>query len=111
MKKIFYKFFSTSAAGLYMVLFAVAIGTATFIENDFGTSSAQKIIFKTTWFEILLVLLGISILTNVFRFQMFRQKKWATLTFHVAILIILIGSAVTRYLSDEGSMHIREDSS
>jgi hypothetical protein len=33
MKKIFYKFFSTSAAGLYMILFAVAIGAATFIEN------------------------------------------------------------------------------
>jgi len=58
-----------------MVLFAVAIGTATFIENDFGTSAAQKIIFKSTWFEILLVLFGITILTNIFRYQMIRQKN------------------------------------
>jgi len=109
MKKIFYKLFSTSAAGLYMVLFAVAIGTATFIENDFGTSAAQKIIFKSTWFEILLVLFGITILTNIFRYQMIRQKKWSTLTFHAAIIVILIGAGITRYFSFEGAMHIRED--
>ena len=37
-----------------MILFAVAIAVATFIENDFGTSSAQKIIFKARWFELLI---------------------------------------------------------
>lgn len=109
MKSIFYKFFSTSAAGLYTILFAVSIGVATFIENDFGTSAAQKLIFKSTWFELLLVLFGISILANIFRYQMIRQRKWSILTFHVAILVILLGAAVTRYFSFEGSMHIRED--
>lgn len=109
MKSIFYKFFSTSAGGLYTILFAVAIGVATFIENDFGTSAAQKLIFKSTWFEILLVLFGISILANIFRYQMIRQKKWSILTFHVAILVILLGAGITRYFSFEGSMHIRED--
>ena len=109
MKKIYYKLFSTSAAGLYMILFAAAIGAATFIENDFGTSAAQKIIFKARWFEILLFLFGISILTNIFRFRMLQQKKYSTLLFHAAILVILIGSGVTRYFSFEGSMHIRED--
>ncbi len=109
MKKIFYKFFSTSAGGLYTILFAAAIGIATFVENDFGTSAAQKIIFKSTWFELLLVLFGITILTNIFRYQMIRQRKWSTLTFHMAILVILIGAGITRYFSYEGSMHIRED--
>jgi cytochrome c-type biogenesis protein CcsB len=109
MKKIFYKLFSTSAAGLYMILFAAAIGIATFVENDFGTSAAQKIIFKSTWFEILLVLFGITILTNIARYQMIRQRKWSTLTFHAAIVIILIGAGITRYFSFEGAMHIRED--
>jgi hypothetical protein len=46
MKKIFYKFFSTSAGGLYMVLFAVSIGVATFIENDFGTKRRAEIDFQ-----------------------------------------------------------------
>ena len=110
LKSIFNKLFSTSAAGLYMVLFAVAIAVATFIENDFGTSSAQKVIFKARWFELLLVLFGISILVNIFRFRLIQQKKWSVLAFHLAIPIILIGAGITRYFGYEGMMHIREGS-
>ena len=109
MKTIYNKLFSTTAAGFYMIVFALSIGVATFIENDYGTSAAQKIIFKAGWFELLLTLFGLSILANIFRFNMIRQKKWSTLAFHTAIIIILIGAGVTRYFSYEGSMHIRED--
>jgi cytochrome c-type biogenesis protein CcsB len=108
LKNIFFRLFNTSAAGLYMILFAIAIGAATFIENDFGTSSAQKVIFKAGWFELLLILFGISILVNIFRFRMIQQKKWATLSFHASIIIILIGAGVTRYFGFEGMMHIRQ---
>jgi cytochrome c-type biogenesis protein CcsB len=104
------RFFSTSAAGLYMILFAMAIAAATFIENDFGTSSAQKVIFKAWWFELLLALFGISLIVNIFRFRMIQQKKWATLCFHASMIIILIGAGVTRYFGSEGMMHIRERS-
>lgn len=109
MKWISNRFFSTSAAGLYMALFALSIGAATFIENDYGTSSAQKLIFKSTWFEVLLLLFCISIVVNIFRYRMIQQRKWPILTFHASVLVILLGSAVTRYFSYEGSMHIRED--
>ena len=109
-KRILNALFSTSAAGLYVLLFAIAIGVATFIENDFGTSSAQKVIFKTHWFELLLILFGISLLVNIFRFRMVQQKKWGTLTFHAAMVIILIGAGVTRYFGTEGMMDIREGS-
>ena len=108
-KKILTRLFSTGAAGLYMILFAVAIGAATFIENDFGTSAAQKVIFKAKWFELLLVLFGMTIIFNIDRFKMVRNKKWPLLIFHASIIVILIGAAVTRYVGYEGSMHIRED--
>ncbi len=108
LKNLIFRFFGTSAAGLYMILFAVAIAVATFIENDFGTSSAQKVIFKAGWFELLLILFGISILVNIYRFRMIPQKKWAILSFHASIIIILIGAGVTRYFGYEGMMHIRE---
>ncbi|MDX1406715.1 MAG: hypothetical protein R3330_01245, partial [Saprospiraceae bacterium] len=95
-KRIVNRLFSTGAAGMYILLFGIAIAVATFIENDFGTSSAQKVVFKARWFELLLLLFGISIVVNIFRFRMIQQKKWAILTFHAAIIVILIGSAVTR---------------
>lgn len=108
LKKLFLRLFSTGMAGLYTLLFAFAIGAATFIENDFGTSAAQKVVFKTRWFELLLVLFGVSMLVNIFRYQLIRQKKWAILTFHLAMIVILIGAGVTRYFGSEGMMGIRE---
>ncbi|MBK8555051.1 MAG: cytochrome c biogenesis protein CcsA [Lewinellaceae bacterium] len=111
LSKIYNRLFSTSAAGLYMILFAASIGAATFIENDFGTSAAQKIVFRTRWFEVLLLLFGISLIANIIRYRMIKQKKWATLTFHAAILVILLGAGITRYFGYEGMMGIREGSS
>ncbi len=111
MKKIIDRFFNTSIAGLYMILFALAIGIATFIENDYGTSAAQKVVFQARWFELLLFLFGITIIINIFRFNMIRQRKWSILLFHASIIIILLGAGVTRYFGYEGIMHIREESS
>ena len=110
LKLIFNRLFSTTAAGLYMILFAIAIGVATFIENDFGTSSARKLIFNAWWMEVLMALFAGAIVANIFRFRLIPQKKWAVLAFHAAILIILLGAGVTRYFGYEGMMHIREES-
>ncbi|MEZ4918989.1 MAG: cytochrome c biogenesis protein CcsA [Saprospiraceae bacterium] len=109
--KLYNTVLSTSAAGLYMILFAAAIGIATFVENDFGTSAAQKHIFKARWFELLLVLFGASLIANIIRHRMIQQKKWAILTFHASVIVILLGAAVTRYWGYEGMMGIREGSS
>ncbi|MFZ1703235.1 MAG: cytochrome c biogenesis protein CcsA [Saprospiraceae bacterium] len=111
LRKINQIIFSTTAAGFYLLLLAASIGIATFIENDFGTSSAQSLIFKARWFEILLMLLGGTIISNIFRFRFVQQKKWASLLFHSAIIIIILGAGITRYFGFEGMMHIREGES
>ena len=111
LKKIINILTSTRAAGMYFLLFAAAIGIATFIENDFGTSSAQDVIFKSHWFEALLVLFCLTIGMNIVRYRMIPMKKWPSLCFHSAIIIIVIGAGVTRYFGTEGMMHIREGES
>ncbi len=90
-----------------MLVFAFAIGAATFIENDFGTSAAQKWVFRASWFEVLLILFCLAVATNIVRYRMIALKKWSSLMFHSSILIILLGSFVTRYFCYEGMMHIR----
>ena len=44
----------------------------------------------------------------MWRYRLVQQKKWASLLFHLAIIVILLGSSVTRYTGTEGMMHIRE---
>ncbi len=105
-KSITALFFGTRAAGLYLLVFAAAIGIATFIENDFGTSAAQKVVYRALWFEILLVLFAGTLVYNIIQFRMVRQKKWALLIFHLAMIVILAGAGITRYFGFEGMMHI-----
>ncbi len=102
-------FFITKVAGIYLILIAFVIGIATFIENDYGIDTAQKVIFRSWWFDLLLLLFGITIIVNIFKFRIIQQKKWPLVIFHGAIIIILIGSGVTRYFGFEGIMHIREN--
>ena len=111
MKKFINVLVGTRAAAIYILLFAFAIAVATFIENDFGTSSAQKLVFRAKWFELILFLFSLTLIANIFRFKMIPQKRWALFSFHLAMVIILIGSAITRYFSYEGVMHIRENQS
>ena len=96
---------------LLLLLFAFSIGYATFIENDFGTDSAKSLIYNTWWFELLLIILGISLILNMFKHKLFRREKLATLCFHLSFILILIGAAITRYTGYEGSMSIIENKS
>jgi cytochrome c-type biogenesis protein CcsB len=100
--------FSTRLTTILLFVFAFAIAYATFIENDYGTSASKALIFNTKWFELTLILLFINLIGNIFKYKLFRLEKAATLTFHVAFIIIIIGAGITRYISFEGTMLIRE---
>lgn len=108
MNKISKVMFSMQTMGTLILLFAVSIGTATFIENDFGTTAAKAVVYNATWFNILLLLLAINLVGRIVVGKMYKPKKMTMFIFHVAFIIILIGSALTRFVSFEGMMHIRE---
>ena len=46
-KKVVDFFSSMRLMAVLILIFAGSIAVATFIENDFGTSAAQKVVFKT----------------------------------------------------------------
>ena len=102
---------SMKMMAVLMLIFAVAIGYATFIENDYGTMTAQAVVYKARWFEALMIILAINLMINIVRFKMIQKKKFLILLFHVSFLVILIGAGVTRYYGFEGVMHIREGQS
>ncbi len=107
-----YKFFSSSSLALLLLLiFAIAMAVATFIENDFGTATAWVAIYDSWWFELVLLGLAFAFIANIFKYKLLRKEKWATLLFHVAFIVIILGAAVTRYTSYGGIMRIREGAS
>jgi cytochrome c-type biogenesis protein CcsB len=111
MKKLNNILFSMELTGILLLMFAISIGYATFVENDYGTVAAKSGIYNATWFEILLLLLAVNMTGSIFKHKMYVRKKWTILLFHVSFLVILAGAAVTRYISYEGMMRIREGES
>ena len=112
MKRIFKQlwgfFISMEFMAFLILLFAVSIGAATFIENDFGTPASKAVVYNSKWFELMLFFLFINLVANIVRFKMYRLQKWPIFMFHLAFIFMIAGGAVTRYISEEGMLHIRE---
>ena len=108
MEKFARGFFSMRMMAVAMFIFFIAIATATMVESVYDTQTAKIYIYNAIWFDLLLVYLGFNLIANIMRYRMFRREKVAALFFQLAFIIILIGAAVTRFVSFEGSMLIRE---
>ena len=96
---------------ILFVVFGVSIAVATFIENDYGTASARAVVYNSLWFELVLLLGMINLTVNIFRARLYQKKKLPSFIFHLAFVIIILGSAITRYIGFEGVMGIREGDS
>jgi hypothetical protein len=103
--------FSMLFTGILITIFAIAIGYATFIENDYGTPTAKILIYNARWFEILLVIIAINLIGSVFQNKLLTKKRWPGFLFHISFVFMIIGAGVTRYYGYEGIMHIREGQS
>ena len=90
------------------IVFATAMAFGTFIESWYSTDTARIWIYNTIWFEAIMVFFVINFIGNMFRYQLFKKEKWAVLLLHVSWILIIIGAFVTRYISYEGMMPIRE---
>ncbi|WP_158838654.1 cytochrome c biogenesis protein CcsA [Polaribacter sp. L3A8] len=111
MKKIISILYSTRLMAVLFIVFATAMGIATFIENDFGTQTSKALVYNTWWFEAIMVFFVINFFGNIFRYRLYKKEKWAVLMFHLAFFFILIGAGVTRYMGFEGIMMIEEGQS
>ncbi|PRM97346.1 cytochrome c biogenesis protein CcsA [Aliarcobacter cryaerophilus] len=96
--------FSFKATLLLLAILAIGAGVATFIENDFGTSSARVLVYNNTWYEIALVLTTINLCGIIYKFKMWNNLP--RFLFHSSFVVILLGAIITRYVGYEGIMQI-----
>ena len=104
-KKIF---FSTRLMSILFIVFATAMAFGTFIESWYSTETARIWIYNALWFEVIMVFFMINFLGNISRYRLLRLEKWPVLVLHLSWVLIIIGAFVTRYISFEGMMPIRE---
>ncbi|WP_423127930.1 cytochrome c biogenesis protein CcsA [Gaoshiqia sp. Z1-71] len=108
MKKIFAPLFSMLTSVVLLLVFAIAIAYATFIENDYGTETARILIYNANWFNLLLAFGAVNLIGGLFYHRAFKLKRWSMVLFHLAFVLMVIGAGITRFYSYEGMMHIRE---
>ncbi len=106
MKKLTDILFSYWTMLILFVLLGGGAAVATFIENDFGTSTARVLVYNHIWYEIVMVLSVINLSGIIYRRKMWRQK--ARFIFHFSFIVMLLGAGATRYIGYEGIIHIRE---
>jgi len=98
--------FSYWMMAILFVLLGAGAAVATFIENDFGTSTARVLVYNHIWYEIIMVLTAVNLLGIISRRKMWKQK--AKFIFHISFVVMLLGAGITRYIGYEGIIHIRE---
>lgn len=111
MKKILDIIFSPKTTIILLLALAVAMGSATFVEEKYDTETAKQLIYNAKWFEFLLVLLVVNFIASIPKYDLLNRKKLTALLFHSAFVIVIIGAAVTRYVGFNGTMHIRKGES
>lgn len=108
MEKLKSILFSTRLMAVLFIGYAVAMAAGTFIESKYNTETARIIIYNAWWFEAIHVFFLINFFGNIKRYQLYKKEKWATLLLHLSFIFIIIGAFITRYISFEGMMPIRE---
>ncbi len=110
-KKLTNILFSTRLTAILFILFAASMATGTFLDVGQETSPTpytRNLIYNAWWFEAIMVFFVINFTGNIFRFQLYKKEKWATFILHLSFIFILLGAFITRYVSFEGMMAIRE---
>lgn len=103
--------FSTKISLVLLLVFALSMAVATFIENDHGTEVARGLVYEAWWFEIVMVWLAVNFLAHIDKYKLLGKKKWPVGLFHIGFVVVVLGAGITRYFSEEGMIHIREGSS
>ena len=102
---------STKVSVLLLFILAVAMGIATFVENDHGTAVARALFYEAWWFELIMIWLCINFIAHIGQYKLLSKEKLPLGIFHLAFIVIIIGAGVTRLFSKEGVIHIRTGNS
>ena len=99
---------STRLMAVLFLAYGAALAMGTFVETWYDTDTAKIWIYNAWWFELIMVLFVINFIGNIGRYRLLKRENWAVFLLHASWIFIIVGAGVTRYISDEGKLALRE---
>ncbi|GHV61870.1 cytochrome c biogenesis protein [Bacteroidia bacterium] len=100
--------FSYKTAIVLLVVYALSLAIATFIEKYWGTELAKILIYYSPVFILLQLLLITNFILSSLKHKLFRKGKVGFVVIHGALIVILAGALTTHLFGKEGMIHLRE---
>ncbi|GHT42038.1 cytochrome c biogenesis protein [Bacteroidia bacterium] len=100
--------YSYKTAIVLLVVYAVSLAIATFIEKYWGTELAKILIYYSPVFILLQLLLIVNFILSSLKHRLFRRGKIGFVVIHGALTVILAGALTTHLFGKEGMIHLRE---
>lgn len=91
-----------------MLSLGLACGLGTFYEMRHGTEAAQRDVYRTFWFALILVTLGTNIFCAMMRRWPFKAHHAGFVLAHIGILTLLTGSLVSLHYGLDSNMALYE---
>ena len=93
MKSFLLKLFSSyRTTCVLMVVYAICLAAATWIEKQGGTPAAKAWVYHAPWFFVWQCLMVVNFIVIAWQKHWVRQRKWGALVLHAAFVVILAGA-------------------
>lgn len=103
-RKVVRFFASLKLAVVIILLLALLTAIGTFVEARYDAYAAGKLVYHTYWMYGTLLLLSMTLIAVMIDRLPWKKKHIPFLLAHVGIILLLIGSIVTRYYGIDGTM-------
>ena len=99
---------SMGVAIALMVLLAILLAVATFVENAYGAGVSQFAIYRVWWFDVLLAIFGANMLCAMLARLPWRRGHVPFVVAHLGVLLLLIGCWITSRYGLEAQLTVYE---
>ena len=109
MKVYLERFFSSFVTTIVLLLiYALCLAVATFLEKYFGTEVAKNVIYYSPIFFLLQLCLVVNFIVATRKRHLLKRGKWGLMLTHFSFIIILLGALTSFLFGEEGILHLRE---
>ena len=91
-----------------LLAIALVLAWGTFYEARFGTPAAQRFVYHSWWFQILLAFLGLNLTAAALERYPWKRKHIPFVLAHIGIILILVGGILGARLGVEGQLIVSE---